>query len=101
MHTLLPKKLTSVSSAEMYERVLLLGVRCVELDIHDGQSTLFPPQDGVPELKHGGTLTTRLKLADALGAIRKHAFAASDFPLILSLEVHCSLKQQAVLAKAL
>jgi len=94
MHTLLPKKLTSVSSAEMYERVLLLGVRCVELDIHDGQ-------DGVPELKHGGTLTTRLKLADALGAIRKHAFAASDFPLILSLEVHCSLKQQAVLAKAL
>ena len=38
--------------------------------------------------------TGKLKFRDVIATIRKFAFVASAFPLILSLEVHCSLQQQ-------
>lgn len=40
-------------------------------------------------------------MADALQAISKYAFAASPYPLILSLEVHCQPAQQERLAALL
>jgi phosphatidylinositol phospholipase C delta len=56
---------------------------------------------GEPVIYHGRTLTRKLQLSEALKAISKHAFVASPYPLILSLEVHCQPSQQERLAELL
>jgi len=65
---------------------LLLGVRCIELDIEDGDN-------GVPVVCHG-PLTGRADLEAVLKVIHEYAFVASDFPLIISLDTVCSAHQQ-------
>ena len=87
-------QLWSRSHTSMYRRVLLQGCRCIELDCWNGS-------DGEPIIKHGKTLTTQINFRDALVAIELDAFTTSEFPLILSLEMHCSLAQQAKLTKYL
>jgi len=57
---------------------------------------------GEPVVYHGFTLTSKIELHDILtDAILPYAFSASDYPLILSLEVHCSQEQQARIAHQL
>lgn len=84
-------QLTSESSVEAYGRVLRQGVRCLELDCWDGS-------DGRPIITHGMTVCTKIKLWDVLLCIRDNAFAASPYPVILSIEDHCCLSQQVVMA---
>lgn len=48
---------------------------------------------------HGHTLTTKIKFIDTVKTIRDHAFVRSDFPVILSIENHCSLAQQRQMAE--
>lgn len=55
----------------------------------------------MPMIYHGHTLTTRIKLIDVLKTIRDHAFVTSEYPVILSIENHCSLSQQRQMAIAL
>jgi len=40
-------------------------------------------------------------MSDVIQVIAEHAFSASPYPLIISLEVHCSLAQQQTLATLL
>ena len=58
--------------------------------------------DNEPIVYHGYTLTTKINFKDILiDAIKPYAFHSSEFPVILSLENHCSPEQQAVLAQRL
>ncbi|KAL7819319.1 phospholipase C [Trichoderma aethiopicum] len=47
-----------------------------------------------PRVLHGYTLTKDIRFRDVCQAIRESAFVASEMPLIVSLEVHCSAAQQ-------
>ncbi|KAI1847501.1 hypothetical protein JX266_006353 [Neoarthrinium moseri] len=47
-----------------------------------------------PRVLHGYTLTKEVSFRAVCEAIKKSAFAVTDMPLIVSLEVHCSAQQQ-------
>ncbi|NWW63608.1 PLCD3 phosphodiesterase, partial [Ifrita kowaldi] len=80
------------SSTEAYVRALRAGCRCVELDCWEGS-------DGEPVVYHGHTLTSKILFRDVIESIRDSAFDKSPYPVILSLENHCGLEQQATMAR--
>ena len=88
-------QITGPSDVEAYKRALLAGCRCVELDVWDGDDEW----DHEPIVYHGHTLTSKIKLRDALKACAEYAFETSEFPLILSIENHLSVEQQRIMAK--
>lgn len=84
-------QLSGPSKVEAYIRALQRGCRCVELDCWDG------PEDA-PVIYHGHTFTSKITLDAVLMAIKEYSFKASRYPVILSIENHCSLPQQKVMA---
>ncbi|KAJ5301347.1 hypothetical protein PENANT_c023G06064 [Penicillium antarcticum] len=89
---LLGRQVAGASSTEAYVSALQQGCRCVEIDCWDGA-------DGRPIVSHGRTLTTSVLFADCITVINRYAFISCDFPLILSLEVHCNPEQQLAMVK--
>ncbi|KAL9995019.1 putative phosphoinositide phospholipase C [Helianthus debilis subsp. tardiflorus] len=69
------------------------GVRVIELDIWPNST-----RDDVHVL-HGGTLTTPVELLKCLKSIKQHAFTASEYPVVITLEDHLTTDLQAKVAK--
>ncbi|XP_035204970.1 1-phosphatidylinositol 4,5-bisphosphate phosphodiesterase eta-2-like, partial [Stegodyphus dumicola] len=88
---LIQDQLLGESSIEGYVQALKRGCRCLELDTWDGP-------DEEPIIFHGYTLTSRILLKDVLEAIKKYAFSVSQYPIILSIENHCSVPYQEKMA---
>ncbi|XP_051282330.1 1-phosphatidylinositol 4,5-bisphosphate phosphodiesterase eta-2a isoform X6 [Dicentrarchus labrax] len=91
---LMGDQLMSQSRVDMYAWVLQAGCRCVEVDCWDGQ-------DGEPIVHHGYTLTSKILFKDVIETINKYAFAKNEYPVILSIENHCSVPQQKKMAQYL
>ncbi|CAN4098732.1 unnamed protein product [Withania somnifera] len=75
-------QLSSDCSAEPIKKALKKGVRVIELDLWPNTT-----KDGV-DVKHGGTLTTPVKLGKCLKAIKENAFLVSAYPVVITLEDH-------------
>ncbi|KAG4421957.1 hypothetical protein IFR04_004936 [Cadophora malorum] len=87
---LLGRQVAGQSSVEAYISALNRGCRCVEVDCWNGSEG--------PVVMHGRTLTTHVSFADVMSTISKYAFVKSQYPLWISLEVHCNEQQQAMMA---
>nr|XP_060481736.1 1-phosphatidylinositol 4,5-bisphosphate phosphodiesterase eta-2 [Panthera onca] len=87
-------QLMSQSRVDMYAWVLQAGCRCVEVDCWDGP-------DGEPIVHHGYTLTSKILFKDVIETINKYAFVKNEYPVILSIENHCSVIQQKKMAQYL
>ena len=79
------------TTVEGIERAIEQGCRCIELDCWDGKN-------GEPIITHGHTLTSDYLFEKMIEKLSKIAFKNNKFPLIISLETHCSFDQREKMA---
>lgn len=91
---LLEGQLRGQSSVQAYINAFKQGCKCVELDCWDGDNM-------EPIIYHGHTLTSKILFKDVVEAVNDYAFCVSDYPVIISIENHCSCQQQTVMAEHL
>ncbi|KAK0605830.1 hypothetical protein LWI29_031152 [Acer saccharum] len=75
-------QLSSDSSVDPIKQALRHGVRVIELDLWPNTK-----QNDV-KVCHGGTLTSPVDLIKCLHAIKDNAFAASEYPVVITFEDH-------------
>ncbi|PKI46664.1 hypothetical protein CRG98_033006 [Punica granatum] len=85
-------QLSSVCSDVPIINALKRGIRGIELDIWPNSTN-----DNVSVL-HGGTLTAPVEFIKCLRSIKDHAFTASNYPLIITLEDHLKPNLQSKVA---
>ncbi|RVW44545.1 Phosphoinositide phospholipase C 2 [Vitis vinifera] len=86
-------QLSSICSDVPVINSLQCGVRVIELDMWPNST-----KDDIDVL-HGRTLTTPVKLSKCLISIKKYAFVASEYPVIITLEDHLTPDLQAKVAE--
>ena len=74
--------------------IIIIIITIYIINIRDGDA-------GQPIVFHGRTLTGKILFKDVIKAINDYAFEASPYPVIISLENHCSKEQQYLIAKFL
>jgi len=90
-------QLTSASSVEMYIRSLQRGCKCLELDCWDGELT--DESGPIPVVFHGHTVTSKILFGDIVHVVKSYLDDnPHTYPIILSLENHCSPPFQRTLA---
>ncbi|UJR09704.1 hypothetical protein I4U23_013933 [Adineta vaga] len=87
-------QISGESNPEAYNRVLLMGVRAVELDCYDGDN-------GRPIVTHAHTLVKPCSFESIIHSIEPNLFKTSPYPVILNIENHCSSEQQKQMAQIL
>ena len=55
------------------------------------KSLLKDGESGEPIVYHGHTLTSKIFFKDIILAVKEEGFKLSPYPLILTLEMHCSI----------
>ncbi|KAL7550066.1 hypothetical protein ACHAWF_013301, partial [Thalassiosira exigua] len=94
-------QLTGDSSVEMYTKALYRGCRCIELDIWDGAKDELTGTP-IPIVYHGYTMVSKILFEDIIKALQVFLMLhPKTYPIILSLENHCSLQFQEVMASQL
>ncbi|KAL2301390.1 hypothetical protein Nmel_011961 [Mimus melanotis] len=83
-----------IQKFEVSEENKKQNVLGIEVDCWDGP-------DGEPVVHHGYTLTSKILFRDVAETINKYAFIKNEFPVILSIENHCSIQQQKKIAQYL
>ncbi|RNA22069.1 1-phosphatidylinositol 4-5-bisphosphate phosphodiesterase delta-1 [Brachionus plicatilis] len=87
-------QIMSESDPNCYVAAIMRGARLLEIDCHDGS-------DGRPRIYHKKTLTNKILFEDVIEAIKEYAFKISSYPLILTLELHCSPPQQIIMVNVI
>lgn len=93
----LRKKLKNTSLGKKKEEVEATKKGPAAVNEDEKAATAYPTPIAAiiePRVLHGYTLTKDITFHSVAQAIRKSAFAVTDTPLIVSLEVHCNASQQ-------